>query len=177
MGEAIQDARTCLSLQRMETQPGTPQPPVPGSLPDHVKDLLREYFPDVDIDRVRVHHTLPWIARFAPISVRAMALGRNIYFDGNFDPVSADGIATIGHELVHVSQWHRTGGFLLGPVSFAVTYVWDYALNRLRGMSRYDAYGAIRFEQEAVSFERSIRGALGGAPGAPRLAAKEVAIQ
>lgn len=160
----------------METQPGTTQPPVAGSLPDHVKDLLREYFPDVDLDRVRVHHTLPWIARFAPISVRAMALGRHIYFDGNFDPVSADGIATIGHELAHVSQWRRTGGFLLGPVSFAIMYVGEYALNRLRGMSRYDAYGAIRFEQEAGRLERSIRDALAGAPGARREAAKEVAL-
>ena len=131
-------------------------PSRPRFLPDHVKTLFRESFPDVDLDRVRVHHTLPWIARVAPISVRAMALGRNIYFDGNFDPVSADGIATIGHELVHVSQWRRTGGFLVGPVSFAVMYVWEYALNRLRGMRRYDAYRGIRFEREAERFERSI---------------------
>lgn len=105
-----------------------------------------------------------------------MALGRSIYFDGNFDPVSADGIATIGHELVHVSQWGRAGGYVLGPISFAITYVWEYALNRLRGMSRYDAYGAIRFEQEAGHLERSIRDAHAGAPGARREAAKEVAL-
>lgn len=128
-----------------------------------MKDLLREYFPDVDLDRVRVHDTLPWIARFAPISVGAMALGRNIYFDGNFDPSSADGIATIGHELVHVSQWHRTGGFLPGPVSFAILYIWEYAVNRLRGMSRCNAYRGIRFEQEAERFGESIRDTLGRA--------------
>lgn len=133
-------------------------------LPAHVKDFFGEHFPDVDLDRVSVHDTLPWIARFAPISVRAMALGRRIYFDGNFDPHSADGIATIGHELMHVSQWGHTGGFLarvLGPIGFAAKYVGGYALNRLRGMGKCDAYRAIRFEREARSFERSIRDRLG----------------
>jgi hypothetical protein len=149
----------------METQPGMSEPPGPGPLPDHLRDLFHEYFPDVDLDRVRVHDTLPWVAQFAPISVRAMALGRNIYFDGDFDPYSADDVATIGHELVHVSQWRRTGGFFLGPVSFAVLYIWEYALNRGRGMSRCDAYREIRFEREAERFERSIRDTLGGAPG------------
>lgn len=146
-------------------------------LPDHLKDFFGEYFPDVDLEGVRVHDTLPWIARFAPIPVRAMALGRNIYFDGNFDPGSADGIATIGHEIVHVSQWRRAGGFVLGPICFAITYVGEYARNRLRGLSKCDAYRAIRFEREAERFERSIRGTIGGAPGAPRLAAKEIANQ
>lgn len=134
-------------------------------LPAHLKDLFREHLPDVDLDRVRVHETLPWIARFAPISVRAMALGRDIYFDGDFDPHSADGIATIGHELLHVSQWGRTGGFLarvVGPVGFAARYVGEYALNRLRGMGKCDAYRAIRFEREAKRFERSIRDILAG---------------
>lgn len=164
------------SFLRMETQPGTHVPLDPEPLPAHLKDLFREYYPDVDLDRVRVHDTIPWIARFAPISVRAMALGRNIYFDGNFDPFSADGIATIGHELVHVSQWHRTGGFVLGPVGFAIGYVRAYALNRLRGMSRYDAYRAIRFEREAERFERSIRNTLGGGPATGRPEGQEVAF-
>lgn len=160
----------------METQPGMPEAPHHDPLPGHLKDLFRECFPDVDLDRVRVHDTLPWIARFAPISVGAMALGRNIYFEGNFDPFSADGIATIGHELVHVSQWRGTGGFLLGPVSFAIMYVWEYVLNRLRGMGRYDAYRAIRFEREAERFERSIRNILGGGPATGRLEWQEVAL-
>ena len=137
----------------------------PRPLPAHLKDLFREHFPDVDLDRVRVHDTLPWIARFAPVPVRAMALGRDVYFDGDFDPHTADGIATIGHELVHVSQWGRTGGFLaraLGPIGFAATYVGEYALNRLRGMGKCDAYRAIRFEREANRFEGSMRDILGG---------------
>lgn len=126
-------------------------------LPDHVKALFRDSFPDVDLDRVRLHGSLPWIARFAPIQVRAMALGRNIYFDDGCDPHSPDGIATIGHELVHVAQWRRTGGLLLGPLTFAARYVGGYLLNRLRGMGKYDAYRSIRFEREAEGFERSIR--------------------
>jgi len=137
----------------------------PRPLPAHLKELFREHFADVDLDRVRVHDALPWIAQFAPVSIRAMALGRHIYFDGDFDPHSADGIATIGHELVHVSQWGRTGGFLarvLGPIGFASMYVGEYALNRLRGMSRYDAYRRIHFEREAAIFERAIGDILGG---------------
>lgn len=129
----------------------------PAPLPGHVRARFQDSFPDVDLDRVRVHGTLPWIARFAPIQVRAMALGRNIYFDDAFDPHSLDGIATIGHELVHVAQWRRTGGFLLGPAIFAARYVGEYLLNRLRGMGKYDAYRSIRFEREAEGFERSIR--------------------
>lgn len=156
----------------MEPQPVTTKSPGHRPLPDHLKDLFREYFPDVDLDRIRVYDFLPWIARFAPISVRAMALGRNIYFDGNFDPFSADGIATIGHEIAHVSQWRRTGGLILGPVSFAIVYVWEYTVSRLRGMSRYDAYRAIRFEREAERFERSIRNTL----GTGRLKRQEVAF-
>lgn len=151
----------------METQHGKADRRRPEALPDHLKDLFRGFFPDVDLDRVRVHDTLPWIARFAPISVRAMALGRDIYFDGNFDPDSAGGIATIGHELVHVSQWRRTGRFLeraLGPISFAARYLGAYAVNRLRGMGKWDAYRAIRFEREAERFERSIRDILGRGP-------------
>lgn len=150
---------------KRRARPTTPRSSRP--LPAHLKVLFREYFPDVDLDRVRVHDALPWIARFAPISVRAMALGRRIYFDGDFDPDSIEGIATIGHELVHVSQWRRTGGFLaraLGPVGFAARYVGEYALNRLRGMSRCDAYRAIRFEREAERFERSVRDLLAGSP-------------
>lgn len=143
-------------------------PPGPRPLPAHLKDFFRDHLPDVDLDRVRVHDTLPWIARFAPIPVRAMALGRDIYFGGgNFDPHSADGVATIGHELMHVSQWGGTGGFLaraLGPIGFAATYVGEYALNRLRGMSRCEAYRGIRFEREAKRFECFIRDILGGAP-------------
>lgn len=131
----------------------------PRPLPDRLQDLFRDAFPDVDLGRVRVHDSLPWIARFAPISVRAMALGRDLYFDGNFDPDSVDGVATIGHELVHVSQWRRPGGLIaraLGPVSFAARYVGQYAVNRLRGMSRCDAYRSIHFEREAKRFERTV---------------------
>ncbi|MFW6039752.1 MAG: DUF4157 domain-containing protein [Gemmatimonadota bacterium] len=129
---------------------------VPPRLPDHLQVLFREFFPDVDLERVRVHGGLPWIARFAPISVRAMALGRHIYFDSSYDAGSPDGIAEIGHELAHVWQWRR-GGYVLGPISFAARYVGAYAVNRLRGMSKYDAYRNIGFEREAARFERSIR--------------------
>lgn len=160
----------------METRPATTESSGPRPLPEHLKDLFHEYFPEVDLDRVCMYDTLPWIARFAPISVRAMALGRSIYFDDDFDPHSADGIATIGHELAHVSQWRRTGGVVLGPISFAIMYVGEYALNRFRGMSRYDAYRAIRFEQEAERFERSIRNTLDGGPPTVRLEEKEDAF-
>lgn len=135
------------------------EPTGPRRLPDHLQALFREFLPDVDLDRVRVHDGLPWIARFAPVPVRAMALGRHIYFDGNFDPGSAGGIAEIGHELAHVSQWRR-GGVFMGPIRFAARYVGAYAANRLRGMSRYDAYRNIQFEREASRFERSIRNVL-----------------
>lgn len=141
------------------------------SLPDELKDLFRDAFPELDLDRVRVHDRLPWIARLAPVSVRAMVLGRDIYIDRGYDPTSLDDLVTIGHELVHVSQWCRTDHPLaraLEAIGFAASYVGQYAANRLRGMRKVEAYRAIRFEREARRFERAIRDVLSERAGRSR---------
>lgn len=141
------------------------------SLPDELKAFFRDAFPDVDLDRVRVHDRLPWIARFAPISVRGMALGRDVYLDGGYDSTSVDDLATIGHELVHVSQWcraHHPLARALGAIGFAASYVGLYALNRLRGMREVEAYREIRFEREARRFERAVRAVLSERAGRSR---------
>lgn len=48
------------------------------------------------------------------------------------------------HELVHVAQYQSLGVF-----KFLILYVFEYIVNRLKGLSHYDAYYAISFEVEA----------------------------
>jgi len=68
------------------------------------KNLLRPYIPDVDLNNADLHDgKVPWYLgkQFAGIT-----RGNDIYFrPGVYDPTSADGIAMLGHELVHVGQY------------------------------------------------------------------------
>jgi hypothetical protein len=50
----------------------------------------------------------------------------------------------IVHELAHLEQYAR-----LGPVRHLTQYLGDYLRSRLRGVSHWDAYQAIRLEVEA----------------------------
>jgi hypothetical protein len=50
----------------------------------------------------------------------------------------------VGHELVHVRQWHE-----LGVARFLWRYLGAYFGARRRGLDHAEAYAAIPFEQEA----------------------------
>ena len=87
-------------------------PPGAGPVPDCVRKIFktknyRKYFRNVDLDAVEVVpddaviHRLPSVAAMTPG-------GQTIYFDRDYyDTHSPEGIARIGHELVHVDQWSR----------------------------------------------------------------------
>lgn len=50
----------------------------------------------------------------------------------------------IKHELIHVYQVREKGW-----LRFYLSYLWEYLLGRLRGLSHDDAYHAISYEVEA----------------------------
>ena len=130
----------------------------PGSrLPDEARRSLDPHFPDLDLAAVRVRIGLPLLVRaLAVISPAAVVLGRTIYFDAEeYDAVTPRGLASIGHELVHVRQIAALGF----PV-FVLRYSWAYLRGRFRGLSSEAAYRAIPFEVEAYSVERELRSAL-----------------
>ncbi|MBI2213143.1 MAG: DUF4157 domain-containing protein [Acidobacteria bacterium] len=91
-----------------------------------------------------------------PLLIRgtiAITLGRRVYLGRELlRAASADVAAIVAHELAHVRQFAR-----VGPARFAWRYLRDYARNRRRGMSAYDAYVAIPFEVEARLAENRIR--------------------
>lgn len=93
-----------------------------------------------------------------PLLVRgtvAITLGRRIFLGRDLLLAPARDVAAIvAHELEHVRQFAR-----IGAARFAWRYLRDYARNRRRGMSAYEAYEAIPFEVEARLAESRFRGA------------------
>lgn len=94
--------------------PVKPPPPSDDPLPDDAKLLLGRWFPDLDLDAIRVHNGIPW---YVPNRNRdtgeqniAYTEGNNLYFDtGYYDPSTASGLALLAHELTHVRQQSRYG--------------------------------------------------------------------
>ena len=57
----------------------------------------------------------------------------------------------IVHELMHVEQVRRQG-----PLTHSIRYVSDYLRGRLSGLRHWDAYRAVRFEEEARAAARLV---------------------
>ena len=88
----------------------------------------------------------PFGGLFTPGDARAQAWGRTIYFaPGQYSPGSVSGLARIGHESIHVTQFVRGGaGFIAsaafqevsafltgrGPAYEAVAYNAQFAISR-----------------------------------------------
>ncbi|MDB6105780.1 MAG: hypothetical protein JWO52_5779, partial [Gammaproteobacteria bacterium] len=68
------------------------------------KDLLRPYIPDIDLNNADLHDgKVPW---YLGKDYAGITRGNDIYFrPGVYDPTTPDGIAILGHELVHVGQY------------------------------------------------------------------------
>ena len=126
-------------------------------LPDEARRRLAPSFPDLDLAAVRIRVGLPRLVRaLAVVAPAAIVLGQTIYFaEDEYDVVTPRGLASIGHELVHVRQIGA-----LGFPLFALRYAWAYLRGRLRGLSPEAAYLAIPFEAEAYALERALRAAL-----------------
>ncbi len=112
-------------------------PTVPRSLTAHEKSALRPYVDQADLERAVLYDgRVPWYLgrRFAGI-VR----GHRVYLRaGVYDAGTPAGLALLGHELTHVTQY-RCG-----------MTAWRYLLSALRG------YRRSRYEQEAFAVQARI---------------------
>ncbi len=78
----------------------------------------------------------------AMLGACAITLYPFILFDGEPEP------EIIYHEYVHVKQIQRLGWF-----KFYYSYIKEYVMLRLRGLSHIEAYYEISFEKEAFASE------------------------
>jgi hypothetical protein len=86
----------------------TPSQDAGRPLTDCEKAALAPYIPEVDLNSARIHSNgLPWYTRIFPSVVGTTPPGTSdIYFKrGAYDPGTPEGLALLGHELVHVGQW------------------------------------------------------------------------
>jgi hypothetical protein len=108
---------------------------------DCEKEALAPYIPKIDLDNADLHdgQVSFWLGkRFAGVTIN-----NNIYFrPGVYDSSTVNGLAILGHELVHVGQYR--GGMTL------LDYVWA---------SRH-GYDNNPYEAPAYEKEAKIKGRL-----------------
>lgn len=111
---------------------------------------LAELMPRVDPARVQVKVASKLFRRFWAKGIAAVALPTGIFvqptvmdrFRSGAEPERSGRL--IVHELMHIEQWRR-----LGAIRHVTQYVGDYLRRRFRGFGHWEAYQAIRLEQEA----------------------------
>ncbi|MEM1348708.1 MAG: DUF4157 domain-containing protein [Myxococcota bacterium] len=82
-----------------------------------------------------------------------ITMGRKVFIrEELFGPNAEVDLRLVVHEVTHVVQFMRDGF-----VTFITRYLNDYAEGRARGLSDYDAYLAIGYEQEARAVEDFVR--------------------
>lgn len=126
-------------------------------------DSLAAVAPRVDPDTVEVRVASPLFRRTWARGISAVTMPWAIYVTpavmdrhrAGSEPHRTGRL--MAHEVMHVEQWRRLGG-----VRHLVQYVGDYVRGRLRGLSHWEAYRAIRLEQEARAAARLV------AEGGPR---------
>ncbi|MFN0123009.1 MAG: DUF4157 domain-containing protein [Blastocatellia bacterium] len=124
--------------------------PVRGEkLPLHAQQILRPYFPELNLARVRVRHGIPW---YVLMDADAYTDRQTIFFrEGRFDPESLAGLSLIAHELTHCWQYDQ-----LGTWRFRRRYVGAWLRGMVRTRSWVQAYLNIPFEIEARQVEVAI---------------------
>jgi hypothetical protein len=125
-------------------------------------DAVRRALPRVEPYAVPVRVASPAFRRFWAKGIAAVAMPWAIYVT---EPVYArtqegaevgrDG-PLIVHELAHIDQFIR-----LGPIRHVVRYVGDYVRGRVRGLSHWEAYRAVRLEVEAREIAAGFRAGTG----------------
>jgi RHS repeat-associated protein len=75
-------------------------------LTDCEKQVLHPFIPKIDLDNANLHDgQVPW---YLGKDYEGITRGNDIYFrQGVYDPSTIDGLATLGHELVHVGQYRN----------------------------------------------------------------------
>lgn len=129
--------------QRSDRHRGVPLSPL-------LRSKLRNYFPGLDLDAVRVHQGLPRYVRGRP----AGYVNRHrIYLAaGDRETADAEFLALLAHELVHVRQYRE-----LGTWRFRWAYLREYVAGRLRWLGHDAAYRNISFERAAREVEERVR--------------------
>jgi Domain of unknown function (DUF4157) len=118
-------------------------------LPQEARNLLAPYFPGFDLEELCIFEGIPWYVLSRP---EGYADRNNIYLlPGLYQVGSIDGLALLAHEIEHCRQYRE-----LGTWHFRARYLSAYFKNRLRGMSRRDAYLNISFEIEAREIEKQV---------------------
>jgi RHS repeat-associated protein len=113
------------------------------ALTDCEKQKLSPYIPKVDLDNANLHDgKVPW---WLGKDYESITLKNDIYFrPGIYDPSTIDGLATLGHELVHVGQY-RNG-------MTRASYLW----------STRHGYDNSPYEKQAYAEEDKIKNGLSG---------------
>ncbi len=110
-------------------------------LNENEKSLLSPYIPKVDLDNADLHDgEVPW---YLPNSMAGITRGNDIYFRKNvYDENTPEGIAVLGHELVHVGQY-REGATAF---SFLWSYRYGYSRNTEYEKPAYELEDLIKFD-------------------------------
>lgn len=88
----------------------------------------------------------PWFVKLITLNfARAITLFPFIFLQRKDDKANQQ---LINHEQIHLRQQLE-----LFIIPFYLLYLGEYAVGRIRGMSHYEAYRAISFEQEAYGSE------------------------
>jgi hypothetical protein len=119
--------------------------PIPRSL----RERLSRYFPDLDLDAVRLHAGLP---RYVRGGFRGYASRDRVYLAAAWREDDVELLALLAHELVHVRQYRQ-----LGPWRFRWAYLREYLAGRVRRLGHLDAYRNISFERAARELEARVR--------------------
>ncbi len=118
-------------------------------LPREVRQLLAPFFPGFDLRRIRIYEGIPWYVKGRP---QGYADRNRVYLEtGAYRIDSIEGIALLAHEITHSRQYRHYGTWL-----FRARYLGAFFLNRIRGMSRREAYLNNPFEIEAREIEARV---------------------
>ena len=118
-------------------------------LPDYIKTLLAPYFPEIDVEDIRIREGIPW---YVPMNAAAYTDRNYIYFaPGGYAPDSLEGIAMIAHELAHCAQYKQYGTW-----RFRVLYAASWLVELWRHWSFDQAYSQNRFEVAARAVEERV---------------------
>lgn len=120
-------------------------------------DAVASIAPRVAPDTVSVRVASPWFRRLWARGISAVTMPWAIYvtpavmerYRAGAEPRRTGRLMV--HELMHVEQWRRLGGF-----RHLTQYVGDYLRGRAGGLTHWEAYRAVRLEREARAAARLV---------------------
>jgi hypothetical protein len=118
------------------------------NIDDTTAEKLRPWFPDLDMQSVRLVHGGPvcWFVR-SVISQGAMTFAPYVFYgESRFDPGDVESLALLAHELKHVQQYRERG-----HLGFLVKYFSDKARNGFKYSED------LPLEKEAFALQREVK--------------------